>query len=84
MKPCEGLQSITNLTKEIPLIYCFTFCIFLHWPALVKLLIMFYYSLMLIKMLLLLKIILFYHFRIEFSPLCPYQVHRGFLKNLEV
>ena len=55
MKLCKGLQSITNLTKEILFIYCFNFCFFLHWPASVKLLIIFYYSLMLIKKLLLLN-----------------------------
>ena len=42
-------KSITYLNKEIPMIYCFNFCIFVQWPASIKLLVMFLFSLMFIK-----------------------------------
>ena len=49
-------QSVTNLNKnknkEIPLIHCFNFSIFIQWAASIKLLIMF----ALLKILLVLKI----------------------------
>ena len=52
---------ITNVNKEIPLIYCFNICILVQWAASVKLLIMF----VLLKILLVLNIIL--SFWMEFT-----------------
>ena len=55
------MQRLTDLNKEIHLICCFNFCIFIQWPASIKLLIMFlFFFFILIKSTFVLKLYLPY------------------------